>query len=531
MSSDETGCSSHDLTDSLLTQPRQESHPSPTGTDDAPSLPPQAMTQPTTTTTTTTTTTNHPRHHHLATNADDATNPTTTTTNEGVADEATRNPSHTTLPLPQPPSPPSSPSPTMGFLTPVALGSSNGCGSHAVTNGSALPPLQEAESNGVPRDPRPHTSRATQNTGYAVPPANMARVQRGRETISSLSQRLVKGKPVKRKLWEVDHVQMAAELDQELARVTEEEERRFHRRWKLLPPEQAPHAPSFYYSQFVGPAGKGAVPSSPTSTSTTPPHTSAPRDVRLDHTAAKRRRVDPSSSSAAASVRSELPQVFSNTGQKGRSPAAAAPKMTTSTPEDTIPTADASQSLKNGGVQASNSNTDVVLTNTNDTAFSKSAGVAFTNTHTTTSNNSRNVSSSTNVSTTVSDCSISSSISNTTTTSNNSCSIASSSVNTSTTSNDSCIEELNSSTPTPIKSGTTPAGLTSESEATSPRSPSSGVTPTLNVSGSSKSSSGVSSADSTPSEDVLTPPRQTTPTQEGATPRRAIRKERVRRFR
>ncbi|XP_042232091.1 proteoglycan 4-like [Homarus americanus] len=107
-------------------------------------------------------------------------------------------------------------------------------------------------------------------------------------TLTALSERLAMGKPVKRKLWQVNHEQVKEELEEELVRVEEEEQRRFRTRWKEISPEYTLNGPTFYYSKVVTARGETVIPGRPVCSA---PSASPPGDMKLIHREAKRRRI------------------------------------------------------------------------------------------------------------------------------------------------------------------------------------------------------------------------------------------------
>lgn len=137
-------------------------------------------------------------------------------------------------------------------------------------NGHALP-RGAGESRDAPRNPSAlptgppdltirHRERliGPVTACVALPPLRIADAQRERDRLVSVSQRLM-SKPVKRRLWEVDHDKLGPEVEAEYKQMIEEDEKRFKERWEELGPEESPESPSFYHSKVIAPCKRRAV--------------------------------------------------------------------------------------------------------------------------------------------------------------------------------------------------------------------------------------------------------------------------------
>ncbi|XP_069194701.1 uncharacterized protein, partial [Procambarus clarkii] len=274
----------------------------------------------------TTTTTNTP-----TTTTTTTTSPSTTTTTTSCSTTTT-----TTSASPIP-------STAMGVIARVNLGSSRGPplphnppqgtsytlppapGVHIVPAGTNDPTTTTADPRETSRDPlvghraeNSRQGRAPVHQGRAPVPEGRASVPQGRapvpgvtttlahregERLAALTRRLVKGQPVKRKLWDVDHQRVKEELEEELERLLEEEECRFRSRWKVV--EGCSTGPAFYCTQVITAEGTEEL--------ATPP-VSGPGDIKVTHALAKRRRTQPpfpASASLVLSKGSQLPLVVS----------------------------------------------------------------------------------------------------------------------------------------------------------------------------------------------------------------------------
>ncbi|XP_047483638.1 protein FAM133-like [Penaeus chinensis] len=109
------------------------------------------------------------------------------------------------------------------------------------------------EKNGYPeretKQPGDKHEEKKRNADLPQPPIGEKQLKESRRVVAALNQQLRGKRPVRRQLWEVDHVKLDMDLEAELEQAEEEDSSRFRETWEELPPQRLSDAPRCYHSQ------------------------------------------------------------------------------------------------------------------------------------------------------------------------------------------------------------------------------------------------------------------------------------------
>ncbi|XP_064096611.1 mucin-5AC-like [Macrobrachium nipponense] len=177
-----------------------------------------------------------------------------------------RGPSSSSL-FPRPPPP----RPKMGLHHPTI-----GVNGHALPRGAGESRDAPRNPSALPTGPPDLTVRHRERligpvtACVALPPLRIADAQRERGRLVSVCQRLM-SRPVKRRLWEVDHDKLGPEVEAEYKQMIEDDEKRFKERWEELGPEESKDSPSFYRSKVITPYKRRAAAAFPSDSAVATP--------------------------------------------------------------------------------------------------------------------------------------------------------------------------------------------------------------------------------------------------------------------